>query len=174
MAAAYDIYVSKSGEEMLLPDGKFYSIKGRHVALQLNGYDESSFTSDMVPQDKKSQFIFLCSIVDEKGRTVSPFSEVGIYAYAVGLIYFIFGFFPLGARTLNIALSLFGAYFLFDIGRRQLGVLRANLFLLVALFLPTQVIYSITLSKDFMRMFVVCLMLWLIYGGVAWLRRAEV
>jgi 4-amino-4-deoxy-L-arabinose transferase-like glycosyltransferase len=90
------------------------------------------------------------------------------------MIYFIFGYFPLGVRVFNILLSLTSTYFLFDIGKRQFGALTANIFLLIALFLPTQILYSITLSKDFLRVFVICLALWILYGGVAWLQKEKI
>jgi hypothetical protein len=40
----------------------------------------------------------------------------------------------------------------------------SNLFLLVALFLPTQFIYSITLTRGFISVFIVSLLIWVVYG----------
>ncbi|MFH1868348.1 MAG: glycosyltransferase family 39 protein [Candidatus Omnitrophota bacterium] len=164
-AAMYDSFVSVTGNESLVPDGKFYSVRGKYIALLLNGYDSKSFTRDMVPSDRRSQYIFQNAIETEGGRIPLRFTdESTVFTYIIGLIHFIFGYFPLGVRVFNIALSIGSTYLLFMIARRHFGDLVANLFLLIALFLPSQFVYSLTLTRDFIRMFVVSLTLWVIYG----------
>lgn len=164
-AAMYDGFVSVTGNELLAPDGKFFSVRGRYVALLLNGYRAESFTRDMVPPDWHSQYILEDAVKTEGGRIPLRFSdESTVFTYIIGVIYFIFGHFPLGVRVFNIALSMGSTYLLFLVARRHFGDLVANLFLLVALFLPSQFVYSLTLTRDFIRMFVVSLTLWVIYG----------
>ncbi len=164
-ACSYDVYVSVTDRDFLLPDSKFYSIKGRYVSLLLEGNGIGSFTRDMVPLDQMSQAIFIDILKTEKGQFPSCKNNEGnVYSYLVGAIYFIFGYATIWIRLFSIFLSIAAAYLLFMIGRRHFGVAAANLFLLVALFLPTQFGYSITLSRDFMRMFVISLILWVIYG----------
>lgn len=163
-ASAYDIFVGVTANDVLLPDSRFYSMSGRYISCLLNGYDRESFTKDMAPPDRLSQAIFAEIVNDGGGRPPPLKSESGIYYYVIGFIYFIFGYFPLGVRIFNIALSIAGTYFMFRIAKRQFGDIPANIFLIIALFLPTQFGYSITLSKDFIRMFMVCIVLWAIYG----------
>ncbi len=172
----YDTYVSLTDRDPLLPDSKFYSIRGRYVAILLNGYNREHFTSDMVPSDPVSQDIFCDTLKNEKLYFRSGFAEanlhnfviglneVNLFIYIIGFIYFIFGYFPLGVRILNIFLGISSTYFLFKVAKRHFGELTANLFLLIALFLPTQFLYSCTLSRDFLRAFIVSLTLWVIYG----------
>jgi len=164
-AAVYDGFVSVTGNESIVPDGKFYSVRGRYIALLLSGYDAKSLPRDAVPPDKQSWYILENAIESEGGRIPIRFSdESTVFTYIIGLIYLIFGYFPLGVRVFNIALSMGSAYLLFMVAKRQFGDLVANLFLLIALFLPTQFVYSLTLTRDFIRMFVISLTLWVIYG----------
>ena len=160
----YDSYVSVTRNEALAPDGTFYSVRGRYIALLLNGYDPKSFTKDMVPPDWHSQYILQDAIKTEGGRIPLRRDESTIFTYIIGAIYFIFGYFPLGVRVFNIVLSIGSTYLLFLVARRHFGDLVANLFLLIALFLPSQFVYSLTLTRDFIRMFVISLTLWVIYG----------
>jgi 4-amino-4-deoxy-L-arabinose transferase-like glycosyltransferase len=125
-----------------------------------------SFTEGMVPEDREGRDIFFHVAEKQKGQLL-PFSESNLFSYIIGLIYFLFGYFPLSVRIFNIFLSIGGTYLLFKIAKRRFGALTANLFLLIALFLPTQTIYSVTMSKDFVRMFVICLILW----GGAWIKK---
>lgn len=163
-ASMYDGFVSVTRNEVLAPDGNFYSVRGRYVSLFLNGYSAESFTKDMIPPDKHSQYIFQDAIKNEGGRFPLHRDESTIFTYIIGLIYFIFGYFPLGVRVFNIALSIGSTYLMFMIARRHFGDLVANVFLLIALFLPSQFVYSLTLTRDFIRVFVVSLTLWVIYG----------
>lgn len=163
-ASIYDIYVSKTDRYILLPDEQYYSMKGRYIALLLNGYDKEEITEDMLPKDEVSRKIFLDTLRNEEQWLPTSYSETDIYAYILGLIYFIFGYFPLAARAFNITLSISSAYLMFKVAKRNFGELPANLFLLAALFLPTQFGYSITLSRDFLRMFIICFILWRLYG----------
>jgi hypothetical protein len=164
-ASAYDIYVSATDRDFLLPDSKFYSIKGRYVSLLLEGNSIGTFTRDMVPPDRMSQAIFIDTLEKEGGRFPSCKNNEGnLYSYVVGGIYFLFGYNTIWVRLFNIVLSIAATYLLFLVGRRHFGVVAANLFLIIALFLPTQFGYSITFSRDFMRMLLISLILWVIYG----------
>lgn len=164
-AAMYDSYISVTDKEVLLPDSKFYSVRGMYIASFLTGYDTKSFANDILPRDRQSQYIFQNALKMEGGRIPLRLDdESTVFTYIIGIIYSLFGYFPLWVRIFNIALSIGSTYLLFEIARRHFGELAANLFLIVALFLPTQFIYSITLTRDFVRMFVITLILWVIYG----------
>jgi len=158
-------------KDPLLPDTIFYSAYGRYVSFLLQGYDKESFSSGMVPKEAEERAIFLGAVQKEKGKFPAPVNDAYLWLYIIGAIFLIFGYFPLGARIFNICLSIASAFFLFKVARRQFGELTANLFLLVALFLPTQFGYSITLSRDFIRVFLVSFTLWVIYGGALCLKR---
>lgn len=160
----YDIFVSTTGRDVLLPDGKFYSMYGLYIAHLLSGYDKVSMPADALPPDAESRSIFLDILDKEGGRFPAVRDETDLWLYFVGFVYFIFGYFPLAVKIFNIALSILSIFLIFRITRRHFGDLAANTFLIIGLFLPTQVGYSITLSKDFVRMFVVYLTLWVVYG----------
>ena len=171
LASGYDIFVSVSGKDILLPDSPFYSTIGRYIALSLNGYSQDSLTKDMIPSYQFNLATFYDILINKKAYFGARLDEGIIYNYLLGIIYFIFGYFPLAVRAFNIFLSIVSTYLIFNIAKKQFGELIANIFLLIGLFLPTQVIYSVTLSRDFLRMFMVSAILWLIYGGVLWPRR---
>ena len=164
LASAYDIPVSEGRADVLLPDSKTYSVTGKYVALLLRGYDRDSFTEDMLPLDQHGKEIFYNAMIDKGLSRWGYPTEAHIFFYLVGWVYFILGYHAIWIRLLNIVLSIGAAYLLFRIAKRRFGDLAANIFLLVALFLPTQFIYSLTLSKDILRMFVTTLILWGIYG----------
>ena len=163
-ASAYDIVVSSTGRDLLLPDSKFYSMNGRYIASLYNGYRPGSFQKNVALPDRESRIIFEDIVDRQRGGLPAVDSETNIYFYIIGFIYFIFGHFPLGVRIFNILLGIASIYFIFKIAKRQFGGLTANIFLLIALYLPTQFGYSITLSKDFIRVFAVSFVLWVIYG----------
>lgn len=163
-AATYDCFVNVTGKDLLVPDSKFYSIRGLYISFLLNGYDKDHFIKNMLPGDAMSRSIFVNTVEWAKGRLPNCRDDTNLFIYCIGIIYFLFGYFPLGVRIVNVVLGIGSVYLLFKIGRRHFGVLAANLFLLIALFLPTQLIYSITISRDVIRMFLVCLILWVIYG----------
>jgi len=163
-ASAYDIYVNITHNFVFLPDEEFYSIRGRYISLLLDGYGEGSFRKDVIPQGQTSQDIFVDVVKKESGLLPRKLDETNVFSYVIGLIYFTFGYFPLGVRIFNIFLSIASTYLIYRVADRRFGMLTANLFLLIALFLPTQIGYSITLSKDFLRMFVISILVWGVYG----------
>ena len=173
-ASAYDIFVTITDRDVLLPDSKFYSAKGRYVDLLLQGYNEKSLTNSLLPNDRIGREIFIDVLRTENGVLPNKLNETSIHAYVVGVIYFIFGYYTIWVRVFNICISILSAYLLFRVAKRHFGDLAANLFLLIALFLPTQFGYSITLSRDFMRVFVVSLMIWVIYNiGDIWVKKLK-
>ena len=119
----------------------------------------------MIPSDRDSGKIF--EFIMQQYRLFPLLEqESSVFPYIIGVIYFIFGFFPLGVRIFNIALSILASYFSYSIAKKQFNEKTANIVLVVTLFMPAQIIYSITLSRDLIRMFPVMLIMWLIYGGV--------
>ena len=163
-ASAYDIFVTVTDKDFLLPDSKFYSARGRYVDLLLQGYSKKSITRDLLPNDSVGQEVFVEVLRAGNGSLPKELNDTNIYAYIVGIIYFIFGYSTIWVRVFNIFISILSAYLLFRVANRRFGDLAANLFLLIALFLPTQIIYSITLSRDFVRMFLISFIIWGIYG----------
>lgn len=168
LAAAYDIYVAVTGNDILLPDSSFYSVRGRYIDLLLQGYNRQSLSWELIPGDKNSHEIFISVLQEARGSFPPMVNEPTAYIYVIGMIYFLLGFFTIWIRVFNICLSMLSVYLLFKVSKRYFGDLAANLFLLIALFLPTQLGYSITLSRDFIRVFVVSLTIWIVYnmGGI--------
>jgi len=133
LASAYDIFVTVSGEDIIVPDSRFYSVRGRYVSLLLQGYDSASLTSDLLPGDDVSKDIFFDSFWCERGALPTSTSELNVYFYIVGFLYSILGYFTIWIRIFNICLSILSVYLLFDVAKRCFGVPAANLFLLVSL-----------------------------------------
>lgn len=172
MASAYDIYVNVTGEDPLVPDGIFYSMKGRYIDLLLQGYGKDSISWDLVPADKKVQAAFLSVFMTHQGNLPRITGESIVHVYMIGVIYLVLGYATIWIRILNVCLSILSVYMLFRVAKTYFGDLAANLFLLSALFLPTQFGYSITMSRDFLRLFIVSFMIWVVYnvGGI-WLKK---
>jgi len=143
---------------------------GRYIQILLNGNSAFRITDAMAPQDTHSRELLAATIARTKGGLPVVDNETGAFLYVVGAIYFLFGYFPIFVRIFNIILSISCVFFIFRIAARHFGETPAKIFLIIGLFLPTQLVYSITLSKDFTRMFLVCFVLWIIYGGVRWKR----
>lgn len=172
LASAYDIFVTITDNDVILPDSKFYSMKGRYIDLLLQGHNSGSFTRDLLPNDKISLQIFVDVIDIEKSELPTRFHEANIYCYIVGLIYFIFGYSTIWVRVFNICISILSVYLLFKVVKRHFGDLTANLFLLIALLLPTQSVYSITFSRDFLRLLFFSAIIWAAYNMEdLWIKR---
>ena len=171
LASAYDILITVTDNDFLLPDSKFYSVRGRYVDLVLQGYDKKSFSRDMLPSDRVGKEIFFNILRQEDGSLPSFKNQGNTYSFILGSLYYVFGYVTIWGRIFNIFLSIFSVYLLAWVARRYFGDVTANLFLLIALFLPTQFGYSIMLCRDFLRVFVVSVMIWIIYGGYAWARK---
>lgn len=173
-ASAYDIFTAMTDREILLPDSKFYSVRGRYVDLLMQGYDNGSFTKDLLPIDKASLDIFIDTAGMEHGKLPPRLSESSVFAYVTGIIYFVFGYSTIWMRFFNISINILSVYLLFQVAKRTFGDLAAKLFLLIALFLPAQFAYSITLSRDFLRLFIVSVIIWMVYTiGDIWTRRLK-
>lgn len=173
-ASVYDVFVNITDKEILLPDSKAYSARGRYVDLTLQGYDKASFAKGLLPSDRISKEIFIETLRQENGGLPSRVNESNIYYYVIGFLYFIFGYFTIWVRMFNIVISIVSVYLLFRVSKHCFGDLAANLFLLIALFLPTQFVYSITLSRDFMRVLIVSVIVWAVYtmGGI-WTKKLK-
>lgn len=173
-ASVYDIFVSVTDRDFLLPDSKFYSVSGWYLTLMFSGYDRTSIPKDAVPADEESRKVFddiLYNVKWDSSHLPPVENETNLFFYIIAAIYSVFGYFPLGVRFFNITLSVLSTVFIYKIAENNFGETPARIFLVVALFLPSQFIYSITLCKDFIRVFLVAFILWILYGGERCLKR---
>lgn len=174
-ASFYDAFVSITDRDFLLPDGKFYSVSGWYIALLLSGYGINCMPAEVIPAGEQEGVLFHDYIMREHklGKDGLPNlkNETNLFFYIIGILYFIFGYFPLAVRAFNILLSIMSVLLIFQIAKRQFSEKAAQFFLVIGLFLPTQFVYSIALSKDLVRMFIVSFILWIIYGGEACSKR---
>lgn len=132
----------------------------------MRGYSKNTFTMDLIPPERDSLELFQAVMSKEEHMVLPPINtDNKLYLHLVALLFFLFGYLPLAVRLMNIAFSIGSALLLFNVGRRNFGVLASNIFLLIALFLPSQVIYSITISKDLVRTFAVSSVIFILYGG---------
>ncbi len=163
-ASIYDVFVYIHGEDVIVPDSRLYSARGRYVELLMRGFGKEDLARDPILAEPGNSKILAGIMGFELGGWPRFWTESNVFVVIVGAIYFVFGYFPLAVRIFNIALSVISVYLLFRVATKQFGELAANMFLVIALFLPTQVFYSLTLSRDFMRVFIVALIVWVIYG----------
>jgi len=183
VASAYDIFVSVTGKDIIAPDSKFYSINGRYVSLVFEGYGGKNmpFTKDLLLGDKSSDQIFIDALKREKMQLPPLNSAVGVHFRLIGILYFIFGYSTICVRVFNICLSILSVYLLYNVARRYFERVTANFFLLLALFLPTLFVYSITMSRDMFRVFLISLAIWTAYYimniinniGEIWVKRLK-
>ena len=92
-ASVYDISVSTTGRDVLLPDGKFYSMYGLYISLLASGYDKDSMPADALPPDAESRGLFLDILNKEGGKFPPVKDETDLWLYFMGFIYFLFGYF---------------------------------------------------------------------------------
>lgn len=166
LACGYDVFVSITDKDFLVPDSKAYSIRGRCVSLLLQWYDDKECKiAGLFPNNKVDREIFNDTLVRELRYTLpAGDNETNVFSYIIAFLYSVLSYNTIWPRIFNIVLSICSVYFIFKVAKRQFGDTAANLFLLVALFLPTQFGYSITLSRDFLRVFIVSSTIWVIYG----------
>lgn len=163
LASAYDVYSTVTRNDFIVPDSKFYSMRGRYVDLMLQGYRDISRIERFLPADPWDRAVFIDAEGIGKRPLLSNINDTSIHFFVVGLIYYIFGYFTICVRVFNIMLSMGSVLLMADISSKLFGRAAACLFLILALFDPVQFIYSITLSRDFLRVFAISFILWIIY-----------
>lgn len=153
----------------MLPDSKFYSVKGRYIDSVFQGYGTGFIPEDIIPSDRIGRDIFIDLLRTERGKLPSGKTESNTYSYMIGALYYALGCATIWARLLNIFISMFSVYLLFSVAKKHFGDLAANLFLVIALLLPAQFGYSITLSRDFLRVLTISVIIWVAYNiGDLW------
>lgn len=173
VASAYDIYVTIADKDTFLPDSRFYSVRGRYVNLLLEGYDKRHIPERLLPHDRVGREIFITAVEQKIDPLPYCNTESNFFSCILGLLYYLFGYATIWARVFNICLSMLSVYLLFRVTREYFGTLAANLFLLMGLFIPTQFGYSIMLCRDLLRLFFVSVIIWVLYGGYAWVRKQK-
>ncbi|OGW85334.1 MAG: hypothetical protein A2987_06280 [Omnitrophica bacterium RIFCSPLOWO2_01_FULL_45_10] len=163
-ACIYDVFVSITGSDILLPDSAFYATIGRYMSLFLSGYDKYSIPVHALPKEPTERALFLDLLSKDNKEFFQSKNEGIIFYYIVSILYVIFGPSVIVIRIFNICISVLSTYLIYKITDKNFGELAAKMFLVVGLLLPSQVIYSITLSRDILRVFAVYLILWVLYG----------
>jgi len=142
-------------KEIIAPDGAFYS-----ASALVSGGTDIRGTWD------REVIMWYWMMLDDTdyGRPYKRLinatgnNDVFHWVYFMKKVYSVFGYKPIIIRLTNVFISIVSAFFLY-------GVFRCRWALLLCLILPTQVIYSVSMCRDFMREFVVCGVLWLFYWG---------
>lgn len=166
--------VTATDKDVLLPDSKFYSVRGRYVNLLLQGYDRTCFPKTSLPADRTGRAMFIDEARQGDGTLPDDVNEANAYSYIIGVIYYVLGCYTIWIRIFNICISILSVFLLSRVAERLFGQITAKLFLLIALFLPTQFGYSITLSRDFLRVLVFSIAIWILYNmGGLWQRRSR-
>lgn len=149
-------------KELIAPDGAIYS------ASAMAKYD-----IDILKQPVKDREVMMWYWMIKEDpsqgantykrfakKTVShPFvSEGHAWTSIIGNIYKVIGYNSTVIRIINILMSSISAIFLY-------GIFRCRWALIVCLLLPTQVLYSMSMGRDFMRELAICFALWIFYLG---------
>ena len=163
-ASGYEVLTAFSGKDMLVPDSEFYSVCGSYMASYIDDFKDTARVRQLFPVSAEGKNIFYDLIKRHHGYALPVSGEMGLFPFIIGIIYSMFGYVPVAVKIFNICLSIASAYFIFRIAKRHFGNLAANIFLIAALFLPTELGYSLTMCRDLMRVFAITFILWVIYG----------
>lgn len=163
LACGYDIYVSLTGHDPILPDSRFYSVRGRYVDIFLQGYREREFLREHIPTNPVEEEIFVDTVHKYDGKLPARTNDMIMHFFVVGIIYHVLGYHTIWVRLYMITISMLSVLLMSDISRRIFGRAASTLLLVTGLLIPTQFLYSITLSRDFLRVVFMSVVLWSVY-----------
>jgi hypothetical protein len=147
LAAGYDCL----HKEIIVPDGAFYSASAVKMA-KLDIFKQRIWDREII------RWYWNITWDDYCKRLINSDSlETRSWLHILSFIYSSIGYNTLVIRFLNVFLSISSALFLY-------GIFRCRWALIVCLLLPTQILYSMSLCRDFMREFLICGLLWLVYS----------
>lgn len=153
LAVGYD----KLNEELVAPDGNIFSasgiIKAKLDIMKTGSRNRETLMWYFYMTEDGSPHAATC-----KRFVEPPNSEMTLWTSIIGWIYSALGYKPLAVRFLNIGMSICSAFLLY-------GIIRCRWALIVCLLLPTQIVYSMSLCRDFVREIIICAALWVCYLG---------
>ena len=155
----YDAICRAANWEFIVPDGVGYSVRALVAANIMNRTDV--LCPSPMPLDRRWWDGYFRLAIRSYTEPVAR-GETAAFVYSVGFLYSKFGYHTFIPRLLNTFISFVCAFMIFDIVRKY-DKTAAILFILAAFLLPSQVIYSLSISKDFIRMFFITAVIWIAY-----------
>ena len=149
-------------KELIVPDGAIYSasamVKCNVDILKEPVKDREVMMWYWTIKEDTSKVAYGYRRFAENTVSHPSILEGHIWTSIIGNVYRVIGYNSAVIRIINILLSSASAIFLY-------GIFRCRWALIVCLLLPTQVVYSMGMGRDFLREFVICLALWIFYLG---------
>ncbi len=144
----------------LFGDARAYSYSGNYIAEVLRG--------EPLPARYVGNDAVGLEYLREINRGVIPPRnqyQVGGMGYVVGWFYAVFGHSPLTVKWFNVCLGVLTAGLLYDLVRRMAGVTAARVAMLLVLWWPSMLLWSVTGLKDAIATIGLLVPIWLMVRG---------
>lgn len=144
MVVYFHVWLLNGHADIIGPDGEGYSHSGWYIAKVLaGGKDLSAPTKEYVFKD------FHKSVENYQGK-LPPFNgrTNGLYAYAAGVLYYIFGYVPLLVKSCNILFSALTSLVVFLMASRLYNGRVARIATVAFTFFPSVFLFSITALRE--------------------------
>jgi len=160
--AYYNIFISDLKRPLYAFDGEFFSIMGWYIALVLKGINVLQLPSVFVPNDYTAIGGLFIIIADFHGNLPNIMLQygVGLYAYLIGIFYYIFGYAPVLLRCFHSGLAVASAFIVYDIAKGFFSETVARVSFVMTLFMPLALVYSASLQRDTLVNFVILSAVW--------------
>lgn len=154
----YYLYLVPGNADILGPDGESYSQRGWYISRLLLGQNYN-----VVPNNSEYIFKNYNEILYSYKGNIPPADlyQVGIHSYFIAVLYAIYGYSPLMLRMVNSTLSILTAIMIFFLAREIFDKKIGKISMALLIFVPSCLIFSITVLRDPAIIFLLTLIVWL-------------
>ena len=143
-------------------DARIYSYNGLYIARTILNTDPKGVIGSYQYAEIYKYIDYYFS--EFKGALPSicwySLRTTSVYSYFIGFLYMLFGYVPLMIKLLNSVFCVLAAIFIYAIVRDIFDINTARLSLLLVIFYPSLVFWSITGLKEAFILFFISLFLW--------------
>jgi hypothetical protein len=162
VATLYQSYLFSGGLPIFAPDGEGFSKFGWYISRVLLGKDPS-----IIPSAEHTYWNYHILIKQALHGVLPPIGyQTGVYTYFLGLLYVLFGYSPLLGRLINVLLSAVSAFLVMRVAADQAGRRGARLAFFLVLFWPSMFLFSLSLLRDTVVVFLIVTVVWSVHRFV--------
>ncbi len=153
-------YLLHGYADALGPDGEVYSLNGWYISRLMLGRDLYTMPNSTV--FKYIDYENLVNIIHSEGWPAYSSYQAGKYSYYIGLIFASIGYSPLVIKIINCLYSILTGITIYHIGSEVFNQRVGKISMVVFLFMPSSVLFSITALKEPLIVLSLTAIVWLL------------